>query len=125
MASEEQMVRAVHDYIAAFDKRDPELAVALYADNATVEDPVGTPPIRGSAAIRDFYTQVMRTGAKLRLQGEIRSAANYAAFAFSACFDPAGEKRIEVIDIFRFDDQGKVLEMRAYWGPGNRHGFKK
>jgi steroid Delta-isomerase len=54
----------------------------------------------------------------------VRAGANYAAFAFAALMDPTGQKRIEVIDTFRFDDQGKVVEMRAFWGPGNQHGFK-
>ncbi len=124
MPTEEEMVRAVHSYVAAFDKNDAEMVVALYAENATVEDPVGSQPIKGIAAIRDFYTQVMTRGAKLRLQGAVRTTANYAAFAFSALFDAAGEKRIEIIDTFRFDDQGKIVEMRAFWGPGNTHGFK-
>jgi steroid delta-isomerase len=124
MPNEQEMVRAVHSYIAAFDKNDPEMAAALYAENGTVEDPVGSQIIKGKAAIRDFYTQVMTRGAKLRLEGAVRTAANYAAFAFSALFDAAGEKSIEVIDTFRFDEHGKIVEMRAFWGPANRHGFK-
>jgi len=118
------MVRAVHDYIAAFDKNDPELVVVLFAENGTVEDPVGAQIIKGRAAIRDFYTRAMAGGAKLSLEGAVRTIANHAAFAFSARFDPAGDIRIEIIDTFRFDDQGKVAEMRAFWGPGNMHGFK-
>ena len=124
MPTEHEMIRAVHDYVTAFDKSDPELAVALFAENASVEDPVGSQIIKGRAAIRDFYSTVMTRGAKLRLEGAVRAGADYAAFAFSALMDPAGEKRIEVIDTFRFDDQGKVVEMRAFWGPGNMHGFK-
>lgn len=124
MPTEEQMVRAVHDYVAAFDKSDAEMAVTLFAENGTVEDPVGAPILKGRPAIRNFYTQVMTRGAKLRLEGAVRAGANYAAFAFSALMDSAGEKRIEVIDTFRFDDQGKVVEMRAFWGPGNTHGLK-
>jgi steroid delta-isomerase len=123
MPTEEEMIRAVHDYVTAFDKSAPELAVALYAENATLEDPVGAPPLKGLAAIRDFYTQVMARGAKLRLEGAVRAGANHAAFAFSAFIGPNGEKRFDVIDTFRFDDQGKVVEMRAFWGAGNMHGF--
>ena len=33
MPAEEEMIRAVHDYVTAFDKNDPELAVALFAEN--------------------------------------------------------------------------------------------
>lgn len=124
MPTEQDMIRAVHDYVTAFDKKAPELAAALFAENGTVEDPVGAPIIKGRAAIRDFYTRAMEGGAKLRLEGGVRVVASYAAFAFSASFDQAGEKRIEIIDTFRFDDQGKVVEMRAFWGPGNMHGFK-
>jgi steroid Delta-isomerase len=124
MPTEKEMIRAVHAYVEEFDKNDSELAVALFAENGTVEDPVGSPIIKGHTALRDFYTQCMVPKAKLRLDGPVRAGANYAAFAFTALFDPAGEKRIEVIDTFRFDDQGKVVEMRAFWGPGNMHGFK-
>jgi steroid Delta-isomerase len=123
MPTEEEMIRAVHDYVTAFDKSAPELAVALFAENGTVEDPAGAQIIKGRAAIRDFYTRAMNGGAKLRLEGAVRTVANHAAFAFTALFDPAGEKRIEIIDRFRFDDQGKVVEMRAFWGAGNMHGF--
>lgn len=124
MPTEEQMIRAVHDYVAAFDRNDAEAAAALYAENGSVEDPVGSQIIKGRGAILNFYSQVMTRKAKLRLEGAVRTGADYAAFAFSALFDPAGEKRIEVIDTFRFDDSGKVVEMRAFWGPGNLHGFK-
>jgi steroid delta-isomerase len=26
---------------------------------------------------------------------------------------------MDVIDVFEFDDQGKVCSMKAYWGPEN------
>lgn len=123
MPTQEQMIRAVNDYIAAFAKNDPESVVALYAEEATVEDPVGAPILKGRAAIREFYTRVMVAGVRLRLEGAVRAVANYAAFTFTALFDASGEKRIEIIDTFRFDDQGKVIEMRAFWGPGNVHGL--
>jgi steroid Delta-isomerase len=76
MPTEEEMIRAVHDYVPAFDKHDPELAVALFAENGTIEDPVGAQIIKGHAAIRDFYTQAMATGAKLRLEGAVRAVAD-------------------------------------------------
>ena len=57
MATPEQMTAAVHGYVAAFDKGDPEAVVALFAPDATVEDPVGTEAKIGHAAIREFYTR--------------------------------------------------------------------
>ncbi len=30
-----------------------------------------------------------------------------------------GDARIDIIDVFYFDDEGKVVDMKAYWGPEN------
>ncbi|QKS01409.1 SgcJ/EcaC family oxidoreductase [Sphingomonas sp. CL5.1] len=123
MPSHEDKVRVVETYIAAFAKGDPEAVVALFAEDATVEDPVGSPARHGRDAIRAFYVASMATGAKLTLEGPVRTAADYAAFAFSVTLNYGGEKRVDVIDTFRFDDAGKVIEMRAYFGPANMQGF--
>ena len=45
-----QMREALQRYIDAINARDTEAVVALYADDATIEDPVGTP--RSPAARR-------------------------------------------------------------------------
>ncbi len=117
-------VRIVEAYIAAFDKGDPSAAAELFAENAVVEDPVGTPVHHGKDAIRAFYANSMKTGAKLSLDAPVRGGANYAAFCFTVTLNYAGgDKRIEVIDTFAFDEAGKVTEMRAFWGPENMHGF--
>lgn len=119
-----KMEQTVHDYVDAFARGDAAAVAALFAADATVEDPVGTPPHVGQAAILAFYTAAMRTGARLTLEGPVRIAADTAAFAFSVLLDYAGgAKRIDVIDTFRFNDENRVIEMRAFWGPGNMHGF--
>lgn len=124
MATSEQMTAAVHAYVAAFDKGEPELAVALFAEEASIEDPVGTPLKVGHAAIREFYTGSMAAGAKLVLEGPVRIAGDYAAFPFSARLMMGGnDMRVDVIDIFKFNDAGKIIEMKAYFGPDNMHGF--
>lgn len=122
MPTPEQMEAAVHAYVEAFAKGDPELAVAIFADDAVIEDPIGTPPRIGHAAIREFYVQSMATGATLHLAGPVRVAAAHAAFAMQVRLHWNGkDMAIDVIDTFAFDDAGKVTEMRAYFGPGNMH----
>ncbi|MCA0209934.1 MAG: nuclear transport factor 2 family protein [Proteobacteria bacterium] len=119
MPSHDDMVRAVERYVEAFDKGDAAMASGLYADDATVEDPIGTPIHQGRDAIHAFYTMSMQAGAKLRLDGPVRTGGDYAAFAFTVLVDFGGAKEIEVIDTFKFDAEGKVTEMRAFWGPAN------
>jgi steroid Delta-isomerase len=120
----EKMEAAVYEYVAAFGAGDADRVAAIFAADATVEDPIGTPKHIGREAIRAFYTQSMATGAKLKLEGAIRIAADSAAFPFSVNLHWEGsDKRIDVIDTFRFNEANEVIEMRAFWGPANMHGF--
>ena len=48
------MKTAMRAYIDAFNSGSAEAVAALYAENATVEDPVGTPVRQGRAAILEF-----------------------------------------------------------------------
>ena len=122
MPTPEQMQAAVHAYVEAFDRADPAMAAALFADDAVIEDPIGTAPKMGQTAILEFYTQSMATGAKLVLQGPIRVAAAHAAFAMQVRLNWDGkDMAIDVIDTFAFDEAGKVKLMQAYFGPGNMH----
>ena len=109
-----KMAAAVHEYVAAFAAHSADRVVALYAEDAVVEE--------GLAAIRAFYEGSIDTGATLELTGPVRVAHDIAAFAFSVHLEWQGAKqRIDVIDTFRFNDDNKVVEMRAYWGPTNMH----
>ncbi|MEO3784453.1 nuclear transport factor 2 family protein [Actinocorallia sp. B10E7] len=114
MPSQEQMKVALQAYVDGFAKGDAESVIALFAENAVVEDPVGTPEKRGEE-IAEFYRNAVGAGAKLILEGPIRgSHGSSAAMAFTV--EMPGMK-IFVIDAFTFDDEGKVTSMRAYWGP--------
>jgi steroid Delta-isomerase len=118
------MVATVEAYVAAFEQGSADAVAELYAENATVEDPIGSPIHHGREAVRAFYAESMKTGAKLKLEGPVRVVGAYAVFPFSVNLHYEGsDKRIDVIDTFKFDDQGKVVEMRAFWGPTNMHGF--
>ena len=119
-----KMEAAVHAYVAAFEAGSADQVAALYAADATVEDPIGSPIHKGREAVRAFYAESMKTGAKLKLEGPVRIAGDYAVFPFSVNLNfDGGPKRIDVIDTFRFNEANEVVEMRAYWGQSNMHGF--
>lgn len=120
MPTPEQMTGAVHAYVAGFAAGDVEAIVALFTDDATVEDPVGTPLKHGREEIRTFYAASVATGAKLELLGDPRCAGDFVAFPFAVKLEWGGKRTvIEVIDTFRIDDAGKITEMRAFFGPAN------
>lgn len=118
MVSEQQMKDAMQAYVDSFNRKDPAAIAALYADDATVEDPLGSPVKNGKAEIAAFYEMAVSTGAKLKLAAPVRaSQGNAAAMAFDVQLNmPTGEAIIQVIDVMTFNDAGKFSSMRAYWG---------
>jgi steroid delta-isomerase len=118
----EHMSAMVQRYVVALNASDLEGIVALYAADATVEDPVGSEPRRGLDAIRAFYAKALQLPLRVELQGEVRAVANEAAFAFTVSFEHQGRRTtIAPIDHFRFDTAGKIVSMRALFGPQNMH----
>ena len=109
-------IAVVEKYVQVFARRDIDLLKDIYAEDATVEDPVGGEIRHGMAAIVEFYEQGFSAGAKLELTGPARCAGNAVAFPF---YVRVGAMKIHVIDVFEFNGAGKVALMRAFWGPEN------
>ncbi|MEJ6595067.1 nuclear transport factor 2 family protein [Parasphingorhabdus sp.] len=120
MITPEYMQQIVDRYLAAINAGDMQAVMALYTDDATVEDPAGTEPKRGDEILQ-FYTNAFSGGAKVQLTGPVRISTKAAAFPFRAEIGGAdGQVMIvEVIDIFEFNPAGKVAKMTAYFGPTN------
>lgn len=115
MPSSAEMKAVLQNYLDAFNRGDAEAIAALYAEDATVEDPLGSPPKRGRKAILDFYREAIATGAKATLDTPIRgSHGNSAAVAFTV---KVGPMSVRVIDTMAFDASGRITEMKAYFGP--------
>jgi steroid delta-isomerase len=109
----------VNRYIAVLVDGSADDLVAFYADDATLEDPVGGEVHIGSAAIRSFYSAFTRPEAGTERECELvslRVSGNEAAFQFRLTVTAGDHRmRIEPIEAMVFDDRGKVTAMRAYW----------
>jgi len=112
----QQKIAAVERYVEAFEQSDIGIIRELYAADAVVEDPVGTEPHRGLEAVCSFYEGAIGAGAKLVLSGTPRCAGNAVAFPFQVRMP---NMAMDAIDVFEFNEEGKVVSMKAYWGPEN------
>ena len=120
MSLEQKITDAVNTYITAFENEDLDAIMGIYADDCSVEDPVGSPVKQGRAAVQEFYEGAIKMKVKLQLEGQIRIAGNEAAFAFSGEVDTGdGIMTFNPIDLMVFNDEGKVTSMRAFFGPTN------
>jgi steroid delta-isomerase len=115
MPSPEQIADTVNRYISLVAKGSADDIAELYADDATVEDPVGGEVHIGRQAIRGFYSATDGLKRECELV-TLRVAGNEAAFQFRLTIKAGnGGMLIEPIDVMVFDDDGKVTGMKAYW----------
>lgn len=115
----EQREAVVLNYVKALNTKDISIIKAMYAKNATVSDPLGTAPKVGLDAVIKFYAEgAFNKEAQLsaELTGPVRVAGNSAAFAFNVFFNGM---KLDVVDVFEFNDEGKVEVMKAYWSTAN------
>ena len=95
--------------------------VALFAPDATVEDPVGTDVRHGHDEIRDLYDRIEKQNRTVELVS-LHVNGNEAAF-LARLTVMAGDShtRIDGIDVMTFDDDARITSMRAFWSvPGSR-----
>ncbi|MEY8014921.1 MULTISPECIES: nuclear transport factor 2 family protein [Mycobacterium] len=105
----------VNRYIALVAGGSADELVELYADDATVEDPVGGEVHIGRQAIHGFYSALEGAQRECELVS-LRVAGNEAAFQFRLTVNAGGQRMlIEPIDVMAFDERGKVTTMKAYW----------
>lgn len=121
MPADADVIRAAVDaYCAAFTAGDRDAYVALFADDAWIEDPVGSGRHEGSAAIAAFFEQMsgMADAIELRRTGPVRVAAGEGAWPLQARPSMGGTQMVvDIIDVMTFDDAGKITTMRAFWDP--------
>lgn len=90
---------------------------ALYAEDATLEDPVGGGEVHiGRQAIAGFYNNVAGSEVKTELLS-FRAGGSEAAFVFAITV--GGVMRIEPIEVMSFNADGQITSMRAFWGPAD------
>lgn len=120
--SAQQIQETMARYVELVDAGDIDGIVALYGQDAVVEDPVGKPPLQGIAAIERFYRDGLGASqVSAILTGPVRATLNgCGAMPFRVDMEWAGQPcSIHVIDVMEFDADGKIRSMKAYWSEVN------
>ncbi|MEU0497744.1 nuclear transport factor 2 family protein [Mycobacterium sp. NPDC006124] len=120
MPSAELMTQNVHRYLELVGEAKVDDIAELYADDATVEDPVGGEVHIGRSAIHGFYAGMLGMKAETEII-TLRALGHEAAYLWALIIDggEAGRTRLEILSVMAFDDEGKITAMKAYWGPEN------
>jgi steroid delta-isomerase len=108
----------VDRYLACHAATDLEGVLALFAEDATVEDPVGTPVLRGPSAIREFYRATHARNGRLVLErlGRVLVGGDEIALHVRARLarDAHGQG-MDVIYVLRVAGDGRIRSLRAFF----------
>jgi steroid Delta-isomerase len=117
MARADDYTGTVNRYIQLLSDGSADDITALYTDDATIEDPVGSDVRRGRDAVHHFYAAIENVDKEAELV-TLRAAGNEVAFWWRLTVN-AGESRtrIEPISVMTFDGDAKITSMRAFWSP--------
>jgi steroid delta-isomerase len=121
MTATPDQVRAVlHDYVKAWATKDKALLLSLFAEDAILEDPVGTPPFRGHAGIGKFWDFALSDKSRQimpRLE-EIRACGNQGILRFTMEVRLPEENKglnLSIIEHMELNAAGKLKHVRAFW----------
>lgn len=100
----------VDAYLRTAREEDLDGWLDLFAEDATLEDPVGSGVHEGKDAIRAFRDKTMgRTEDFTNELKQLRIAGNSVAFLFELRFTWKGEaRRVSPIDVIELNDDGLI-----------------
>jgi len=117
MPTPEEIRSVVDSYVKMMCDSDIDGILALYADDATAEDPAGGKVQHGLEELRNFYAGTA-PALHVELNGPVCVSGRECAFLLLAELTLGDTKQyLDATDVFTFNDEGKISSMRAYWDP--------
>lgn len=114
------IARTIQEYFAALRAMDEKRWVNTFAADAVSNDPVGTPDIEGHEKLAEFFQTVTAAFKEFGLtEDDVFISGGSAAVKWTGRGTSKAGKdvKFEGIDVFEFNEAGKIQRLRAYWNP--------
>jgi steroid delta-isomerase len=118
MRSKQQMVEAVEAYCRTQTEKDRAAWLALFAEDAVHEDPVGLVRNEGLAKIAAFWDAMVAPSRSELWLTEPTIVCGNELLAFMKCRTGPDDNRREsgrIVDQMIFDEAGKIKAVRAFY----------
>jgi hypothetical protein len=114
--------QTVQHYFEAISELNASKWIGLFSKKGYIEDPVGSSPYLGSQELSVFFKGVQRTFAALNMtikHKNIREESIEVAWQANALAFNGKKLVFEGKEVFRFDEQGKILSAQVHWNPSS------
>ena len=114
---------ALHSWLSSYGRawidRDPEAAAALYAHDGTYQVTPFLEPLRGRAAIFEYWREVATTEENIEFGHEILAVTDdYGIARWRASFvrvPPGLPTKLDGIFLIALDANGRCTSLREWW----------
>lgn len=103
----------MHPFRAAVESRDHDALTAALAEDVVFHSPVAFTPFAGRESVSGLFTALLDTFEAFEYSDEI-SEGDTTMLIFNA---QVGGKKIQGLDLLRFDDDGKIREFTVMLRP--------
>ena len=112
----------VEQYFQATQSNNAATWAGCFASDATVDDPVGSQPIKGTDAILERGKEFMASFETIGLYPEFVSVDNLRAAAKwtgKGITKDGHSVKFEGINFFEFNQMGKIANLVGFWNPND------
>lgn len=112
--------KTVQLYFEAISELNASKWIGLFTKKGYIEDPVGSRPYLGSQELSIFFKGVQRTFAALDMtiqKKDIQEESIEVSWKANALAFNGKKLVFEGKEVFRFDEQGKIVSAQVYWDP--------
>jgi steroid delta-isomerase len=116
-SSKQANLATIETFLASYRVKDVAARIALFADDIWFDDPVGTPPILGKAAMNQYFVDTVAGGWDIDLvPKKIIVNGNEAASITEVTASVGGSTPMTttIVQTFIFDDAGKIKTLRVF-----------
>jgi steroid delta-isomerase len=116
-SSDQTKTQAIQTFLASYKTKDVGTRIALFADDISFEDPVGSPAIKGKAAMNDYFVATVAGGWDIDLVPQkIMVNGTEAASITQVSAGVGGNPPVTstIVQVFAFDEAGKFKSLRVF-----------
>jgi len=115
--SDQTKTAAIETFLASYKVKDVATRIALFAEDIRFEDPVGSPPIVGKAAMNEYFVATVASGWDIDLKPQKIMVNGTEAVSITEVTAGVGGNppvTSTIVQIFVFDEAGKFKALRVF-----------
>lgn len=114
------MQQAIKGYFEAISALDAQQWIALFAEDGSMEDPIGSRPYKGHRELGIFFKGILRTFTQLQMSIEQQDFDHHQAtvhWRATALAFNGKSLSFEGKEVFQINTQGKIQLAQVHWNP--------